>query len=44
MTTGAAKCSSNQALVGGIGVVVAIAMFGTNFIPVKKLDTGDGAC
>lgn len=27
---------------GYVGVLVAISFFGTNFLPVKKFDTGDG--
>jgi hypothetical protein len=29
---------------GFIAAAVASVMFGTNFIPVKKYDTGDGTC
>ena len=43
LTSSGPQCTSKQALIGGIGVVVAIGMFGTNLIPVKKIDTGDGA-
>ena len=33
----------NQApWIGYIGAVMAIVLFGSNFIPVKKFDTGDG--
>lgn len=42
LTSSGPQCTSKQALIGGIGVVVAIGMFGTNLIPVKKIDTGDG--
>ncbi|CAI8041520.1 Transmembrane protein 144, partial [Geodia barretti] len=28
--------------VGWVGVVIAVVFFGSNFIPVKKFDTGDG--
>ena len=30
------------AWIGYVGAVIAIALFGSNFIPVKKFDTGDG--
>ena len=28
--------------IGFVGAVIAIVLFGSNFIPVKKYDTGDG--
>lgn len=39
------KCddsSNSMVWVGWIGVAIAVAFFGSNFIPVKKFDTGDG--
>ena len=27
---------------GYIGAIIAIIFFGTNFVPIKKFDTGDG--
>lgn len=34
--------SSDYAWVGFIGAGVAVVFFGSNFVPVKKFDTGDG--
>ena len=28
--------------IGWVGVVIAVLFFGSNFVPVKKFDTGDG--
>lgn len=28
--------------VGYIGIVLAVLFFGSNFIPIKKFETGDG--
>lgn len=39
------KCdesSNSMEWVGWIGVAIAVVFFGSNFIPVKKFDTGDG--
>ena len=33
---------ASEVWVGWVGVVIAVAFFGSNFIPVKKFDTGDG--
>ena len=33
---------AGQVWVGWVGVVIAVVFFGSNFIPVKKFDTGDG--
>ena len=30
--------------VGIVGSVIAIFFFGSNFLPVKKFETGDGKC
>ena len=38
----AAKGHSSKTWIGYVGAIVAIIFFGTNFIPVKKFDTGDG--
>ena len=27
---------------GWVGAIIAVAFFGSNFVPVKKFDTGDG--
>ena len=35
------KGSHNQ-VVGYIAVIVAVVFYGSNFIPVKRYDTGDG--
>lgn len=38
-------CSSKEQKsqwIGYLGAVIAILLFGSNFIPVKKFDTGDG--
>ena len=32
----------NLEWVGYIGAIIAIAFFGSNFVPVKKYETGDG--
>lgn len=34
--------TSTPTYVGFIGVVVAVVFFGSNFVPLKKFDTGDG--
>lgn len=36
------KTSSGSSAVGFVGAGVAIVMFGSNFVPVKKIVTGDG--
>ena len=39
------KCnnvSKSMEWVGWVGVAIAVGFFGSNFIPVKKFDTGDG--
>lgn len=41
----AASCngtSDHKSYLGYIGALVAVAFFGSNFVPVKKYDTGDG--
>ena len=38
----AASNSSSNVVVGFIGAAVAIVFFGSNLVPVKKADTGDG--
>lgn len=30
--------------IGFLGAVIAIVLFGSNFVPVKKFETGDGMC
>lgn len=32
----------NNLAIGWIGVAVAVLFFGSNFIPIKKYETGDG--
>ena len=32
----------NNSVLGYIGVAVAVIFFGSNFIPIKKYETGDG--
>ena len=32
----------NNSVLGYIGVAVAVLFFGSNFIPIKKYETGDG--
>ena len=32
----------NNSIIGYIGVAVAVLFFGSNFIPIKKYETGDG--
>ena len=32
----------NQALIGYLGIATAVFFFGSNFIPIKKYETGDG--
>lgn len=34
--------NGSQMWIGFLGALIAIALFGSNFIPVKKYDTGDG--
>lgn len=36
------KISDLNPSIGYIGAIVAILMFGSNFLPVKKIRTGDG--
>ncbi len=36
------KHSESTVWVGYVGALIAILFFGSNLIPVKKLDTGDG--
>ena len=38
------KISTLSPTAGYIGAFVAILMFGSNFVPVKKISTGDGMC
>ena len=35
---------SNKEYLGYIGAMVAIIFFGSNFVPVKRYETGDGEC
>ena len=42
MTTCSNEGRGNMMWVGWVGVVIAVVFFGSNFIPVKKFDTGDG--
>ena len=41
-----ASCSNStgdsKEYVGYIGAIVAVLLFGSNFVPVKKYNTGDG--
>ena len=32
----------NQQYLGYIGAIIAVLFFGSNFVPVKKYETGDG--
>jgi len=32
----------NSQLIGYIGIATAVLFFGSNFIPIKKYETGDG--
>ena len=45
-TINSTKCSSSHQKqhqwIGYICAIIAIAFFGSNFVPVKKYDTGDG--
>ena len=34
--------SNHSPTIGYIGAIIAILMFGSNFLPVKKIRTGDG--
>lgn len=36
------SCKGHHQIVGYIAVVVAVVFYGSNFIPVKHFDTGDG--
>lgn len=36
------KTGVSDEILGYIGVIIAVIFFGTNFLPVKKFDTGDG--
>lgn len=41
----AASCSGgvdHHEYLGYIGAIVAVLFFGSNFVPVKKYETGDG--
>ena len=38
------KISHLSPVKGYIGAFIAIIMFGSNFVPVKKIKTGDGMC
>lgn len=42
MTTVAPSGGLSEQVVGYIGVVVAVLLFGSNLVPVKKFETGDG--
>lgn len=41
-TTVSPECSTTPMYVGYIASAVAVLCYGTNFIPVKKFETGDG--
>ena len=34
--------SSSQEWIGYVGTGISILFFGSNFVPVKKIETGDG--
>jgi len=36
------QCMSSSSWEGFVGAIVAVVFFGSNFIPVKKFETGDG--
>lgn len=36
--------NGSEMWIGFLGAIIAIVLFGSNFIPVKKFDTGDGMC
>ena len=36
------KHSESTVWIGYLGAIIAIVLFGSNFVPVKKYDTGDG--
>ena len=36
------KHSESTVWIGYLGAVIAVVLFGSNFVPVKKFDTGDG--
>ena len=37
-----ASVAAEDTAIGALGAILAIVLFGSNFIPVKKYDTGDG--
>ena len=41
-SSGGGGCSSKSLAVGFAAVVIAVVLYGSNFIPVKRFDTGDG--
>ena len=41
-TGGDDSCQAHHQIVGYIAVFVAVFFYGSNFIPVKRFDTGDG--
>jgi len=42
ISTQASDNSTDQAWIGYVGASISILFFGSNFVPVKKIDTGDG--
>lgn len=40
--SGSDGCEAHNQVVGYIAVLVAVLFYGSNFIPVKRFDTGDG--
>lgn len=41
-TNSSTSTTDNREYLGYIGAIVAVVFFGSNFIPVKKYETGDG--
>ena len=41
-TSSGGGSSAKDVVLGTFGALLAIVLFGSNFIPVKKYDTGDG--
>jgi len=41
-SAGGGGCSSKSLAIGFAAVIVAVVLYGSNFIPVKRFDTGDG--
>lgn len=36
------KHANSSAWIGYLGAIIAILFFGSNFVPIKKFNTGDG--